>query len=79
MYQGPSNTVDICTSYSYQNAEPWRPYLSSSAFSTYAAGSPDYGFWWVHELSRTAGSPANGNAPLFFYDTMGSPTTTTTR
>ena len=31
-------------------------------------------FVWVHELSRTAGSPATGNTPLFFYDTMGSTT-----
>ena len=69
-----SDTVEPGTSYPYQNDNPRRPYLSSSAFSIHAAGSQDYGFWWVHELSRTAGSPANGNAPLFVYDTKDSST-----
>ena len=36
-------------------------------------------FGWAPELSRTAGSPATGNTPLFFYDTTGSSTTSTTR
>ena len=40
-----TDTVDSGTSYSYQNDNPRRPYLSSSAFSTYTACSPDYGFW----------------------------------
>ena len=60
--------MDFGTIYTYQNDNQQRPYLSSSAFSIHVEGSTDYGKWWVHELSRTAGSPANGNAPLFFYD-----------
>ena len=39
------DTVDPDTSYTNQNDNPRRPYLSSSAVSTYTAGSPDYGFW----------------------------------
>ena len=74
-----TDTVDSGTSNTYQNDNPRRLFLSSSAFSNYAVGSTDYGYWWVHELSRTAGSPATGNTPLFFYDTAGSPTTSTTR
>ena len=74
-----TDTVDSGTSYSYQNDNPRRPHLSSSAFSNYAVGSPDYGSWWVLALSMTAESPANWNAPLFFHDTMGSPTPSTIR
>ena len=74
-----NDTVDPGTSYPNQNDNPRRPYLSSSAFSNYAVGSPDYGYWRVHALSRTAGSPANGNASLFSHDTMGSTTPSTTR
>ena len=54
--------MDPGTTHPYQKADPRRPSLSSSAFSIYAAGSPDHGFWWVPELSRTAGSTANGTA-----------------
>ena len=71
--------MDLGTNYSYQNDNPRTPYLSSSAFSIMRWVSPDYGYWWVHELSRTAESHATGNTPLFFYDTTGSPTTSTTR
>ena len=74
-----TDTVDSGTSNLYQNDNPRRLSLSSSAFSNYVVGSPDYGYWWVHALSRTAESPANGNAPLFSHDTMGSPTPPTTR
>ena len=74
-----TDTVDPGTSNTYQNDNPRRLSLSSSAFSNYVVSTPDYGYWWVHELSRTAGSPANGNAPLFFHDTTGSPTQSTTR
>ena len=74
-----TDTVDSGTSNPYQNDNPRRLSLSSSAFSNYAVGSSDYGSWWVHALSRTAGSPANGNAPLFFHDTTGSPTPSATR
>ena len=68
-----TDTVDLGTSYTNQNDNPRGPYLSSPAFSHYAVGSPDYGYWWVHELSRTAGSTANGNAQHFFHDITGSP------
>ena len=74
-----TDAVDLGTSYLNQNDNPRRLSLSSSAFSNYAVGPQDYGYWWVHELSRTAGSPANGNVPLFFHDTTGSPTPSTTR
>ena len=56
--------MDLGTSYLYPNAVPRGHYLSSSAFSTYAAGSTDYGFWLVYELSRTAGLIANGTTTL---------------
>ena len=74
-----TNTVDSSTSYTNQNDNPRGPHLSSSAFPNNAVGSPDYDYWWVHGLSRTAGSPVTWNTPLFFYDIMGPPTTTTTR
>ena len=74
-----TDAVDLGTSYPNKNDNPRRPYLSSSAFSTYTAGSPDYGKWWVHELSRTARSPVTGNTPLCFYDVTGPPTPSTTR
>ena len=47
-------------SYTNQNNGPRRPYLSRTAFSKHAVGSQEYGYWRVHGLSRTAGSPANG-------------------
>ena len=74
-----TDTVDSDTSYPNQNDNPRRLSLSSSAFSNYTVGSPDYGYWWVHSLSRTSGSPANGNAPLFSHDTICSPIPSTTR
>ena len=66
-----TDTVDSGTSNTYKNDNPRRLSLSSSAFSNCAVGSPEYGYWWVHELSRTAGSTANGNTPLSSYDTTG--------
>ena len=74
-----TDTVDSGTINTYQNDNPRKLSLSSSAFSNYTVGSPEYGYWWVHELSRTAGSSANGNDPLFSHNTMGSPTPPTTR
>ena len=38
-----TDTVDPGTSYPYQNDNPRRPYLSSSAFLIYAMGFP--GLW----------------------------------
>ena len=73
-----TDTVDSGTSNTYQNDNPRRLSLSSSAFSNYTVGSTEYGYWWVHELSRTAGSTANGNTPLSSYDTTGTPTPSTT-
>ena len=66
---------DSGISYTNQNNGPRRHFFSSSAFSKHAVGSPDYGYWRVHGLSRTAGSPVNGPLALFprhhgFYNTV---------
>ena len=52
--------MDSDVSYTNQNNGPRRPHLSSTAFSKLAVGTPEYGYWRVHGLSRAAGSPANG-------------------
>ena len=77
-------TVDSGTSHHYQNDNPRRPYLSSSAFSTYTAGSPDYGFcvgpWTLEDRRITCqkGRPALLPRHYGFTDTVYYPMTPAT-